>query len=80
MEGASERQLRIYFTDDDTIELHWNESPGDVIITDTIEMITVGSGNTNPLITYLIGKMNPDVMSRAMQNTIEPVVKAKLMV
>ena len=80
VEEATERQLRIYFTDDDTIELHWNESPGDVIITDTIELITVGSGNTNPLITQLIGKMNPDVMSRVMQNTIEPVVKAKLMV
>lgn len=76
-EEATERQLKIVFTNPDQIALHWNESPGDVIIASTIEQITIGSGNANPIMENLFSHMNPDIMQRTLQSAIQPVVTAE---
>lgn len=76
-EEATERQLKIFFTSPEQIELHWNESPGDVIIADTIEQITIGSGNANPIMENLFSHVNPDIMQRTLQSAIQPVVTAE---
>lgn len=76
VEEATERLLKIIFTDPDHIELHWSEAPGDVIITNTLEMITVGSGNTNPLISSILERMNTDLITKSIQGTVQPVVYA----
>lgn len=77
-EEATERNLKIFFTETEEIELHWSESPGDVIITHTVEQITLGSGNTNPLVQSLMKNMNPSFIQRTMQCAVQPVVKAHL--
>ncbi|WP_130836908.1 serine hydrolase domain-containing protein [Lachnoclostridium sp. Marseille-P6806] len=76
IEEAAERELRILFPDREHIVLYWSEHPGDVLIAGLLEQITVGSGNTNPLVGQLLGMMNPDTLSRAIQSFIEPVVPA----
>lgn len=76
VEEATERQLKIFFIRPDAISLHWSEAPGDVIITDTLEKITLGSGNANPLVSQLMDRMNPEFISRTMQGAIQPIVLA----
>lgn len=76
IEEAAERELKIIFEDSDHLTLRWSEHPGDVILTGLLEQITVGSGNVNPLVEQLVGRMNPDSLSRTLQSFIEPVVQA----
>jgi hypothetical protein len=78
IEEATARTLKIVFRDPDNIELHWSESPGDVIITNTVEQITLGSGNAGFLTEQLMKNVTPAFISRTMQATVQPVVEAKV--
>lgn len=77
IEEATERRLKIFFRDPDHLELHWSETPGDVIITNTLEQITLGSGNANPLVEGIFNRVSPDLFSKTMQSAIQPVVIAR---
>jgi hypothetical protein len=76
MEEATERQLKIYFYDDENIELHWDEIPGNTMITDTLEQLTMGSGNVNILVDKVMSNISTELLKRDVQGTIQPVVKA----
>ena len=78
IEEATERKLKIVFTDPEHIRLYWSETPGDSIISDTLEMITTGSGNVNPFVGNLLTKVSPLLLRDATQRSIEPVEDAVL--
>ena len=79
IEEATERQLKIYFPDKDHIELHWDEIPGNTMITDTLEMITMGSGNLSPFVDKLMENIPLNLLKRNITGTIQPTVKADRM-
>ncbi len=78
IEEACSRTLDITFKDHDTVYLQWDELPGNEIIKDTLDTITMGSGNVNPLVTGLMAQINPGLIQSAMQSAISPVVHASL--
>ncbi len=79
IEEATERRLKILFLNDHQLELRWDEVPGNMIITDTLEMITMGSGNTGGLVNGLMSQISPDLIRRTMQSAIQPIVRAQLL-
>lgn len=76
IEEATERQLKIYFHDKDNIELHWDEIPGNTMIADTLEQLTMGSGNVNVIMDKVISNISIDLLKRDIQGTIQPIIKA----
>ncbi len=76
IEEATERKLKIYFYSEDHIELHWDEIPGNTMITDTLEQLTMGSGNVNMLVDKVMSNIPMELFKRDVQGTIQPVVKA----
>lgn len=78
IEEATERRLKIYFKSEKELELHWDEVPGNVIIADTLEMITTGSGNVNPIFTGLMSQVSPGLIKDSMRSAIQPMVRASL--
>ncbi len=78
IEEATERRLKILFLNDHQLELHWDEIPGNMIIADTLEMITMGSGNTGSIVNGIMSQISPDLIRRTMQSAIQPVVRAQL--
>lgn len=76
VEEATERQLKIYFRSEDHVELHWDEIPGNVMIADTLEMITMESGNNSALMDKVIENIPMDLLRRNVIGTIQPVVRA----
>ncbi len=79
IEEATERRLKILFLNEHQLELRWDEVPGNMIITDTLEMITMGSGNTGGLVNGIMAQISPDLIRRTMQSAIQPVVRAQLL-
>ena len=79
IEEATERRLKILFLNEHQLELRWDEVPGNMIITDTLEMITMGSGNTGGLVNGIMAQISPDLIRRTMQSAIQPVVHAQLL-
>lgn len=78
IEEACERLLKIVFHSRESIELFWSEDPGKTVIGETLEGITKGSGNINPIVDRLLEQINPDLIVSAMQYTMNPHVKAVL--
>lgn len=78
VEEATERTLKIVFRDAKHLELHWSEKPGDTMILDTLEMITMGSGNVNLLVNTVMSQVSTEFIRLNVQGSIQPVVPAVL--
>ena len=77
VEEAAARLLKILFAPDGSLELQWNETPGDRMIVETLGMITTGAGNASPLMTGLLSQVSPEFIEQMMQSAIRPVVLAE---
>ena len=76
IEEANERGIKIVFTDKDTVELRFSESPGEKLILNSLELITTGSGNVNLLVDKVMSQISMDLIHSVMQGTIAPTVTA----
>lgn len=77
IEEACSRTLKIIFHSMEDLELIWCEVPGNSIIAGTLEMITTGSGNTNPIIANIMKQISPELMQDTLRSGITPIVKAQ---
>lgn len=77
-EEACTREVKIIFVSEEELLLIWDESPTNVIAGGAMAMITTGSGNTNPIFTGMVNRINPELIAEATRSAIHPRVKAHL--
>ena len=76
-EEAAERRLKIIFLSVDKLELRFSETPGDRVIAGTLELITTGSGNANPMVSEIMEKLNPETLEGFLEIAVKPVSMAE---
>lgn len=75
LEDAIRRKIKIFFEENE-IEVHFSEVPGKKIILDGLASITSALSDV-PVVRRIREKGNVDLLTLAMESTIEPVVFAK---
>lgn len=76
LEEATERGLKIVFQGEGKILLLWDETPGNVIILDTLEYVNEGALGSHFLMNSVMKQLSPELIRRTIQSAVQPSVPA----
>lgn len=76
LEEATERGLKIVFRSKSDLLLQWDETPGNVIILDTLNYVNEGASGGNFIMNSVMRQLSPELQRRTIQSAVQPSVTA----
>lgn len=74
LECSDSRRIKIFF-DAESVEVRWNEVPGDEIIADGLEFVSQSPGFLNlPLVKNIMNNGGADLLDMSVTSTVHPVI------